>query len=188
MTNPTVYRSAALADQSALGPKMRALTERQQAFVDAIFTLGNDNYTEAARLAGYADNGGSSVRVAAYKMIHMEKILAAIKEEADRRLSAGAAMASNALLKMVADSAHRDHYKAVKDTLTMAGLGPKQQIEVNHTHEGRKELIAAIEQLAAILPPAAVRALLPPSAPMIDVTPAVVQEEDPDAILAELLK
>ena len=47
-TTPATYSSGAL-DAGTLGPAMRALNPRQQAFVDYVVTTGTKTFTEAAR-------------------------------------------------------------------------------------------------------------------------------------------
>jgi phage terminase small subunit len=71
-------------DSAMSGPKM--LTEKQRAFVVHFVETGGDNATESARAAGYADNGGSGIRVAATRLKADPRVLAAIREVTEQQL------------------------------------------------------------------------------------------------------
>ena len=60
-------------------PQNRRLTLKQQAFVDALPTA--HSYTEAARIAGYADNGNSALRTQSSANMAKPDITAALSAQ-----------------------------------------------------------------------------------------------------------
>ena len=131
-----------------LGPAMRVLTEGQRAFVIAHLLDGGRNNTQAAIMAGY---GGTpeSARTRAFELMRTPKILAAIREEADRRLRSGAALAASALLEMAADPMHKDRYKASVELLNRAGMVVEDVKRVIHEdYRSNAEIKTAILALA----------------------------------------
>lgn len=159
---------------STLGPAMLALNERQRAFIVAMFDLGaGATYAEAARRAGYPDNGGSAIRVQAHMLAHSEKVQAAFREEAERRVVALLPIAHGGMSAILANPSHPDHFKALKHTQGLAGFSPTQKHEVVHKHDAaslKADLLAAMDLLKSVAGPT-----------MIDVTPVVEngsQDED----------
>jgi hypothetical protein len=74
------------------------LTPKQTRFVRAYIATGGNNATQAAIAAGYSPAGkGAGAAVAAHRMLRMPHILEAIKEETERRLRAGVALAASVL-------------------------------------------------------------------------------------------
>ena len=89
----------------SFGPRMRALTEKQRAFVLALLEIpigknGKGNHTEAARMAGYSGESVQSLRVQAYRLAHDENIQAAIKEVALGTMSSEAINLVGVLLQI----------------------------------------------------------------------------------------
>ena len=116
--NPSL--AAALADESAgaqWGPCMKALSDKQKAFVLALYQLppGYGVNVRAAKMAGYGTNRTTwkCWSVIGSRVAHDEKVLAAIAEEDKKRIRASAPRAIRALDKMVEDPDHRDHIRAV---------------------------------------------------------------------------
>jgi hypothetical protein len=71
-----------------LGPAMWSLNKRQRKFVEELLNAGDNNCTAAARRAGYSDLPGSaSIRVLAHRLSNDLRILAAIEEERERRVT-----------------------------------------------------------------------------------------------------
>lgn len=103
------------------GPAMLALTEPQRSFVLHYCDTGGINAGEAARRAGYGNNKDSQT-VTASRMLRQPRILAALREVADRRLKAGAIMAASAIVEIAGDALHRDRFKAATELLNRAGL------------------------------------------------------------------
>src|SRR5262245_10298217 len=113
---------ATASSKRSLGPAMLALNERQRAFVAAFIELGGKSATMAARCAGYLFASEQSLRVQAHKLAHDPKIIAAIEEEAARRLAGGIALATTALIKIASDPKHKDQFRACVELLNRAGM------------------------------------------------------------------
>lgn len=103
------------------GPAMLELTEPQRMFVLHYANSGGRNAAEAARLAGYG-NSAESQAVSASRMLRQPRILAALREVADRRLKSGAILAASAIVEIANDPLHRDRFKAANELLNRAGL------------------------------------------------------------------
>jgi len=109
-----------------LGPAMRELTEKQQRFVVALLETGGTNEYQAARLAGYGEMGA---RTRSYELARNPRVLAAIKEEALKRMQSGALMAASELYLIAGDRTHKDQLKAIDMLLNRGGL----IVETKHT-------------------------------------------------------
>lgn len=144
---------------SELGPAMRALNPQQRAFVIAMGEVTDGNQTTAALMAGYgADSATDAQRKAAARvrgsvLAQDPKVLAAIKECAEKRLHSGALIATKALLEMVNDPLDKNRFKAACRLLDQAGLVVVTQHQVTHVHgqNSDKETIARITDLASKL-------------------------------------
>lgn len=141
-------------DHGQLGPAMRALNPQQRVFVYGLVELGG-NATGAAAAAGYGQDSPTleqrrnAQRVRGYQLSHDPKVLAAIKEEAEKRLNSGALIAASALLEMVTDPLSKFRYKAAVELLNRSGLIVETQHRVTVEHTGSdKEMIDRIKQLA----------------------------------------
>lgn len=167
--------------EGSLGPKMRALTDKQRAFVCAIAELGTGNYTQCARAAGYADNGGSMIHVTAHELAHDERIQEAMFEEAQRRLNVNGLIAVTTLQAIATNPAHKDQMKAAVAFLDRSGLHAKTEHTVKVKDESRTEeaLIERATQLAAQLGygPDELQRMIT-SAGVIDVDFSVVPEKE----------
>jgi phage terminase small subunit len=138
-----------------LGPAMRALNAGQRRFVIALLETGASNNTVAAGLAGYGGTEGSR-RVMAHNLAHNPKVQAAIKEEADRRLRAGALLAASALVEIAGNPMHKDRFKASVELLNRAGLIVQTEhkviVEDNRLSEEIEQGIIALSQRLGVDP------------------------------------
>lgn len=107
--------------ESELGPAMKELTIPQRAFVLAFADFGGTNQAEAARIAGYGSTP-ESCQARAAAMVRQPRILAALREEADKRLRGGAILAASVLCEIAGDKFSKDRYKAAVELLNRAGL------------------------------------------------------------------
>ncbi len=105
-----------------LGPAMRQLNGSQQQFVIAMLETGARNATEAARIAGYGGEHPNSVRTAASNLMRNTRVMAAMREEADKRLNSGAILAASALIEIAGDPLDKNRFKAAVELLNRAGL------------------------------------------------------------------
>lgn len=135
-----------------LGPAMKALNIRQRAYVIAMIETGGLNYKRAAMMAGYGNNNERSAEVAGYRLAHDEDVLAAIHEEADRRLRSGSIMAVQTLLEIAQNpqAENKDRLKAVEMMLNRAGMHAKTEhhVKVEHKDTTDEAMIAKIKLLA----------------------------------------
>jgi hypothetical protein len=138
-----------IPDAAELGPAMRALNERQRAFVVAFVVMG-ESATAAARAAGYLDSGSGSIRVIAHRLIHDTRVQAAITEEGARRLKGMMPAALQAVQEIVENPQHKNRLNAAFGVLNRSGL--HELIERKEVHEFRREeKIAEIREFAAQL-------------------------------------
>jgi hypothetical protein len=154
-----------LSPDDEFGPAMSACTERERAWVLAVVALGGSG-REAAAAAGYGQQGTpeqreNAQRQAASRLNRSPKVQAAIIEEAESRLKAGALLATEALMAMVTDTTSKHHFKAVQ-MLHDRSIGPvtqRQEIVVKRTILTDDQLNQRIQLLqqrlasAGLLPP-----------------------------------
>lgn len=131
-----------------LGPAMRACTEGQRKFVLALLDTGGGNYTKAAEIAGYAGTPGS-IRVTGHQLAHHPKVIAAAREEADRRLRGGAILGASVMIEIASDPMHKDRFKAADRLLGSAGLNLETvSRHIIEDHRSDNELLLAIAAIA----------------------------------------
>lgn len=112
-----------------MGPAMRALNERQRAFVCALAVFGGD-HSEAYRTAGFNTSNDNSTAAAASRLFNQVIVQDAIREEALRRLDSSAMLAVSTLVEL---ASHRNEdkktRKAAADSLLdrIAGFAGKTQ-------------------------------------------------------------
>ncbi|MCW5750875.1 MAG: terminase small subunit [Alphaproteobacteria bacterium] len=142
-----------------------SLTPRQAKFVTSYVRLGGK--PQAAGLAaGYS---GRSAHVSASKLLRLPKILAAIREETERRLTANVALAAEALVNL-AETAESESVRlqAAQALLDRGGMLLAHRTEHVHTlrdertdQELRDRILALAHEVG-----------LP--AKLVDVTPAAL--------------
>lgn len=133
------------------GPHMKALRPGQQRFVIAVLELGSTNYTRAALVAGYKQ--GPALKVTAYQLAHNPRVIAALNEEAKRRLMASAPMAISELVKIAETTQDgKIKLKAIEMILNRTGHHAlsEHRIDVQHSYSD-PDAIARIKSLAAQL-------------------------------------
>ena len=110
-----------VVDEDHLGTAMRALTPLQQKYVVALLETGGEKQGLAAQMAGYG-GGRHACETRAYELNRNMKVLAAIQEEALKRMKSGSLMASSKLYMIAANDHHKDQLKAVDMLLNRGGL------------------------------------------------------------------
>lgn len=149
----TVY-----VEEAALGPAMRKLNAQQRSFVYALVETGG-NASQAAAAAGYGEGSptpelrANAYRVRGYQLSHDPKVLAAIKEEAEKRLHSGALLAASVLIEMANDKSSKHQFKAAVELLNRSGLivATEHRVTVEHQGGSDKETIDRIRNLAGVL-------------------------------------
>jgi len=127
---------------------MRACTEGQRKFVIALLESGGTNHAKAAAAAGY---GGSenAQRVAGHRLAHNPNVIAAAREEADRRLRGGAILGASVMIEIASDPMHKDRFKAADRLLGSAGLNLETvSRHIIEDHRSDNELLMAIATIA----------------------------------------
>lgn len=140
-------------DEESLGPAMRALNPAQRRFAMAavMFPLAKD--FQIARAAGYSDFSHGALRVTAHRLFHDEKVLAAIRECADKEVRSGAMLGIATIKKIVRNDLHRDQFKAAAWLAGLNGFAVAQNINVNQTvtDNSGKAIMERIQRAAAAL-------------------------------------
>jgi phage terminase small subunit len=142
-------------------------------FVLALYQIkpGYGANVKAAKMAGFGTETSSakSWSVIGSRLAHDEKILAAIREEDEKRIRASAPRAILALQNLVEDPTAKDHARGI--AMVLDRVHPMQtQHTVRVEHEASFSMKATAEVFARIME-LAERAGVPP---MIDITPEKV--------------
>jgi phage terminase small subunit len=137
-----------------MGPCMLALpNDRWRNFVVCLVTgkPGHGSATRAYKEAGF-ESSTRTATVQASRMVRDERILAAIGEESRKWLRAGHPHAVAALHKMVANSKHKDHARAVEAVLARVDpITTNQFVHVTRVDNTGEALIERIKVAAAAL-------------------------------------
>lgn len=152
-----------MADEWELGPKMLALSERQQRFVLELVADPLLSRAEAARLAGYSDVA-EGAKVTGHRLMHDQRIIDALHEQAGKRLWAISMKAAYRVEQMLDSDDERVALKAAVAVLDRTGFGAQQNININQTvrDESSKGILKRIEVLADRLGVPAAGLLGPP--------------------------
>jgi hypothetical protein len=133
-------------DELELGPKMRACSARERAFVIAYLRNGG-NGAAAAREAKYSDHLGGD-RVRAHELLHRERVLSALDEVGRKEFRGLLIPAITAMRRLLDSPDHPDHARSVQSLLSRLGFSEKTtvdvtvsgQIELNHTDQAVEDL------------------------------------------------
>lgn len=138
-----------MSDEWELGPKMLALTERQRRFVLELVADPLMSRAEAARLAGYSDIA-EGAKVRAHGLMHDQRIIDALHEQAGKRLWAISMKAAHRVDQMLDSDDDKVVLKAAVAVLDRTGFGAQQNININQTvrDESSKAILGRIEALA----------------------------------------
>ncbi len=176
-----VVAALAPGDGAEWGPAMKALpSDRHRVFVLSLYEVprGYGAQVKAAKMAGFGTSTTSakSWSVIASRLAHDEKILAAMREEDERRIRASAPRAIRALAHLIEDPDHRDHGRAIG--IVMDRTHP---VETRHTVavEHRVPVLVATAEVMARIAKLATRAGLDPLrlAPPIDAEFVEISDE-----------
>lgn len=136
----------ALDDRSTDGPAMSALTDQQRIFVHEMLQSGvNPNAANAAAVAaGYAANGG-------WRMMRNERVLAALHEEAKKRLVGAALTGVNVMIEIALEPGHKDRFQAAKTLAAINGFNAEQKVTVTHIKQDMESIVQEIIDRATAL-------------------------------------
>ena|SRR5208282_687903 len=138
--------------EKEMGPKMRALNERQRKFVVALATYGR-NFTRAAADAGYSATSQNGLEVQGWRLAHDSRVLDAFDEYCEKRLRQGKGLALNVMFEVAGTSGHKDQFRAAQAILDRTGMHAKSEhtVKVEDNSLTDKALLARVKQLAANL-------------------------------------
>lgn len=134
---------ATVDDRQYDGKAMASLPEQHRQFVIELMDLGvsKEAAKEAAEAVGFHPYSG-------YRLLRDERVLAAIHEEAAKKLSASALLGVKTLVKIAADDEHKDQFRAAKELAAISGFSPEQKITVEHVTRDSKTMIIEIRSMA----------------------------------------
>lgn len=132
-----------------LGPAMRECTEKERAFVVALYFYGG-NHAQAAAAAGYTQSSRNALDVAAHQVYHRERVQRAIKEyAASTPLSEMLPAAMASWKKIIEDDGHKDQAKMIIELANRAGLHAVSEHKLTVEHkDDRVAKIRALLELA----------------------------------------
>lgn len=125
--------------------------ERRFAMASVMFPFAKD--WQIAKAAGYSDKSHGALRVTAHRLFHSERVLAAIRECADREVRGGAMLGVATIKKIVRRDDHRDQFKAAVWLAAMNDFAVAQNINVKQTvtDNSSTAIMERIERAAAAL-------------------------------------
>jgi phage terminase small subunit len=157
------------------GPAMARLGAMQQKFVEAYMEMGGrpSRATDAALQAGYANKNKNALSATASRLITNPRVIAAIREEADLRVRAGAILGASVLIQIAEDPTHKQQFKAAVELLNRADLivASKHEVTVDDKRPDKDELVGRVNDLAERLGIDPNILLSKQSPKLIDVTP-----------------
>ena len=124
----------------------------QRRFVIAYCEHPNYDHGALAKEAGYASGppGSSSLRVAGHRLMHDERVIAAINEEASKRLRGSGLLGISVMMDIASNSAHKDQLKAATALADRTGFHALSEHKVtvdDKRPKTKQEMIAAIVAL-----------------------------------------
>jgi hypothetical protein len=142
---------AAAIEDADIGPAMRALNDRQRAFVRAVITLGSggiQNNAKAAEIAGYSGSTRGVLKDTGWRLANDARIQAALLEEARRTVNVAAAVvATPVVISIAMDKSVKpqDRLRAAEMLFNRGGMPAltEQKITVEHGPSNeRMEMLA----------------------------------------------
>jgi hypothetical protein len=141
------------------GAAMTALpSDRHRAFVRALYAVkpGHGANVKAAKVAGFGSPTSTpqSMATIASRLAHDERVLAAIREEDEKRIRSSAPRAISALSALVENPRHKDHARGIAmvlDRVHPAETISTLKVEHDATPEFKEtaQVLARIAELAA---------------------------------------
>jgi phage terminase small subunit len=140
-------------DWGQYGPAMKALpSNRWRAFV-TFYLMERPGYgaaTTAARRAGFgtARSTADTMHKTASRLMHDDRMLAALAEEARKIIRAGGLEAAQAAMALVRDPEHKDHARGI--AMVLARTDPEiQRTDMHVVHRVVDPDMEALEELRA---------------------------------------
>lgn len=132
------------------GPAMQALSPMMREFVLALLNQRKRNHAAAAKRAGYSATSPVAIRVAGHRLAHDPRVIAALNEEATKRLDVAAHIAAGVIVGVMADkeATNKDKLKAAGMVLDRTNHGVTQTINVNKTVTRKVDVSEAALRIA----------------------------------------
>lgn len=147
------------------GPAMSALDERARKFV-VLRVWHGMNATQAAKNAGYSTKTDLYQRVQGCRLMQQDRIVAALKEVAEKRMQGATAIALVGLADAVESGKGRNRTAAQIEALDRFGFGKKSTQDIRVEHMDSRSTAQILADLQRLMPG---RAL-----PMLETTAEVV--------------
>ena len=130
-------------DREYDGGAMAKLTGRKRKFVIAMMQQGVNPKAcrKAAAEAGLTPDYG-------WKLMRDPDILAALREEATKRMAGAALVGVNVMLEIAQTPGHKQQYQAAKDLAAINGYTSEQRIVVEHIDADSRKQIQQIREMA----------------------------------------
>lgn len=127
---------------------MRALSAAQRRFAMAavMFPLAKD--WQIAKAAGFSDRSHGYLRKTACLLFQDEKVLAGIRECADKTVRSTAMLGVATMAKIARLDGHKDQFKAARELAGLNGFSVTQKIDVNSTVTTRMDVTTASAKIA----------------------------------------
>lgn len=131
-------------DRSSDGPAMSALTDQQRAFVYGMLDSAC-NPKQADRCALAAGYTGTNP---GWRLMRSERILAALHEEAKKKLVGAALLGVTTMMEIANSPQHKDRFRAARELAAINGFTAEQKITVTHIKREEADVIAKIKATA----------------------------------------
>jgi phage terminase small subunit len=130
-------------DEASLGPAMKRCTLMQRRFVMANLILGGRNMRRAAMMAGYSGNE-ATLAVTGYRTAHIQYVQDAIREEAQKRMTAASIEAVSTVMDIAAGNTAAPPSVRLAASLALmdrSGLHAKTEHSVTVTQDVGKNTV-----------------------------------------------
>jgi phage terminase small subunit len=128
-----------------------ALSVRQRRFVEEYVQRGGKEGSgpDAAQAAGYASDDRNAARSRAHELLHNPKVLAALRDELTRKLSAGAVLGVQVLVDLAQNARNEQVKLGAARELLDRGYGPVVSRSVSAVARvGVEDLLAQLDMRA----------------------------------------
>jgi hypothetical protein len=141
-------------DLEGYGPAMSACTPLQRRFVELFHDHPTWNAVQLAEAAGSKATTRESMRVTGQRLMHDDKVLAAMNEEACKRIKTGGMIGVAAVVKIALNESHKDHLKAALALMDRTGFHALSEHKVtvdDKRPQSKRELIEATKNVLSEL-------------------------------------
>jgi hypothetical protein len=134
-----------------LGAAMLAIDARQRRFVVGMIGTGCKNAARVAKAAGYSDSSGAA-KVTAHRLMRQPRVIAALREEAERRFDTVAVEALIGLGDLVKSKNPKARVAAIDSVLDRAGYGRRSVQDIRVEHVDSRSTAQILADLQRLMP------------------------------------